>query len=135
MNPNRYTTALHHYTIITEYIKFRLVLELVLSHTLAHSSSAAHTTRDHLEQVIDVVGTTPLLVGDDVNALLHLGLLDQLAVGAHAVLGIGLGELVGDERGGVQTGQGDELPAVTQLAETLDIGLLLIARHGFLPVE
>jgi hypothetical protein len=35
----------------------------------------------------------------------------------------------------VQTGQGDELPAVTQLAEALDVGLLLVAGHGLLPVE
>lgn len=74
-------------------------------------------------------------MGDDVDTLLHLGLLHELAVGAHAVLGEGLGELVRDKRGGVQAGQGDELPRVAELAETLDVGLLLVAGHGLLPVE
>lgn len=74
-------------------------------------------------------------MGDHVDTLLHLGLLDQLAVRAHSVLGEVLRELVADERGRVQTGQGDELPAVTQLAQALDVRLLLVARHRLLPVE
>lgn len=35
----------------------------------------------------------------------------------------------------MQTRERDELPAVAQLAQTLDIRLLLRARHGSLPVE
>ena len=113
----------------------RLFLELVLSDTLTHSSGTADTTADHLQHVVNIVGTAPLLVSDDVHAELHLGLLDQLAVGAHALVREGAGELVRDEGGGVQARQGDELPAVTQGAQTLDVGLLLVAGHGLLPVE
>ena len=46
-----------------------------------------------------------------------------------------LGELVADQGCAVQTGQGDELPAVSELAETLDVGHLLVAGHGGFPVE
>lgn len=111
------------------------VLELILGHTLTHSSGTANTTGNHLQQVINVVSTTPFLVGDDVNALLHFRLLNELAVGAHAVLRERLGELVRDKRGSVQSSQSDELPRVAELAETLDVGLLLVAGHGLLPVE
>src|SRR5699024_7272255 len=69
------------------------------------------------------------------HATLHLGLLHQLAVRAHTLLGERLRELVRDECSGVQTGQGDELPAVSESTEALDVGLLLVTRHGLLPVE
>jgi len=111
------------------------ILELLLRNTLAHGAGAADTASHHLQQVVDVVGTAPFLVGDNVDLALHLGLLHQLAVRAHAVLGVRLGELVRDERGRVQTGQRDELPAVAELAETLDVRLLLLGGHGSLPVE
>jgi len=32
-------------------------LELILSHTLAHSGCAAHTSTDHLQHVINIVGS------------------------------------------------------------------------------
>jgi len=35
----------------------------------------------------------------------------------------------------VQTGEGDELPAVAELGEALDICFLLVAGHGCFPVE
>jgi hypothetical protein len=35
----------------------------------------------------------------------------------------------------VQAGQRDELPAVAELGEAADVGLLVVARHGRLPVE
>lgn len=72
---------------------------------------------------------------DDIDAGLDLGLLDELAVGAHADLAVGLGELVADEGGGVETRKSDELPAVAELGEAADVGLLLVAAHGGLPVE
>ena len=111
------------------------MLELVLGDTLTHRSGTADTAGDHLQHVIHVVGATPFLVGDHIDAILHLGLLYQLAVSTHSVLGVVLREGVGDERGGVQTGKGDELPAVSQLTKSLDVCLLLVAGHGLLPVE
>lgn len=110
-------------------------MELILRHTFTHGARAAHAARDHFQEVVDVVGAAPLLVGDDVDLVLHLGLLDEFAVGAHAALRKGLGEGVGDQGGRVQAGQGDELPAVTQLGQPLDVGLLVLGRHGRLPVE
>jgi hypothetical protein len=109
--------------------------ELILSNTLAHGTGTANTAAHHLKQVIRVVGTTPFLVCDNVDTVVHLWLLDQLAVCSHALLGIGLGELIGDEGGLVETGEGNELPAVAELCETLNVGLLLVAGHGGLPVE
>lgn len=69
------------------------------------------------------------------DTVLGLGLLDDFSVGAHAVLGEGLGEGVGDEGGLVQAGEGDKLPAVAELGEAVDVGFLLFAGHGGLPVE
>ena len=43
---------------------------------------------------------------------LHLRFLYQFAVGTHPLFSEGFGELVRDERGGMETGEGDELPAV-----------------------
>ena len=111
------------------------LFELILSDTLAHRRRGADATGDHLLELIDVRGARPLLVLDDIDTGLDLGLLDELAVGAHADLAVRLGELVADERGGVQTREGDELPAVAELGEAADVGLLLVAAHGGLPVE
>lgn len=110
-------------------------MELVLGDALAHGGRGAHAARDHLLQLVDVRGAAPLLVLDDVDAAVHLGLLDELAVGAHAVGGVGAGELVADEGGGVQASEGDELPAVAELGQAADVRLLVGARHGGLPVE
>lgn len=110
-------------------------MELILRHTFTHGTRTAHASRDHLEQVVDVVGAAPLLVRDDVDLVLHLGFLDELAVGAHAALRERLGKGVGDEGRRVQAGQGDELPAVAQLGEALDVGFLVVGGHGGLPVE
>lgn len=71
----------------------------------------------------------------DITADSALLLLDRLAVRTHAPDGVILGELVGDERGLVQAGERDELPAVAQLGETLDVGFLALGVHGRLPVE
>lgn len=72
---------------------------------------------------------------DDVDLVLHLRLLDEFAVGTHAALGEALGERVADECRAVQARQCDELPAIAQSCETLDVRLLLVARHRLLPVE
>jgi len=111
------------------------LMELLLRHTLTHGSSAAHAARHHLLQLIHVVGTAPLLMLDNVDALVHLGLLDHLAVGAHTASRVGLGELVADEGGRMEAGQGDELPAVAELGQTADVSLLVGGRHGRFPVE
>jgi hypothetical protein len=110
-------------------------MELVLCHTFAHCTGTAHTTLYHLEQLINVIRTTPLLVLDDIDAAVHLGLLYQLAIRAHALSTVCLCELVRDERRGVQTRERDKLPAVPELAETLDVRFLLVAWHRRLPVE
>lgn len=113
----------------------RLLFELILGDALAHGAGGADAAGDHLLQVVDVIRAAPLLVADDVDAELHLGLLDELAVGAHALGGVGAGEAVRGEGGGVQPREGDELPAVAQGGEAADVRLLLVAGHGGLPVE
>lgn len=110
-------------------------MELILSHALAHGTGTADATGDHLEQVIDVVGAAPFLMLDDVDLALHLGLLDQLAVGAHATLGEGLCELIRDQCRRVQAGERDELPAVAEVGQSLDVGFLVLGGHGGFPVE
>ena len=111
------------------------LLELVLSNTLTHRRRRAHTTAHHLQQVVNIVGSTPLLVRKNLDLVLRLGLLDDLAICAHALLGIRFGEGVGHERGLVQTREGDELPAVAESTQALDVSFLLIARHRALPIE
>lgn len=110
-------------------------MELVLSDTGTHGGGGADAARHHLLQLVHIGGSAPLLVLDDVDLLLHLRLLHKLAVGTHADSAVGLGELVADQGGRVQTSQGDELPAVAELGQAADVGLLLSAGHGSLPVE
>jgi len=45
-------------------------LELIFCDTLTHSSGTGHTTGDHLEKFIDVVGSRPFLVLEDFDAIL-----------------------------------------------------------------
>lgn len=111
------------------------LFKLILGDTLTHGGSTANAAGNHLLQLVDVGGATPLLVLDDVDALLNFWFLNELAVGAHADLAVGAGELVADEGGGVEAGEGDELPAVAEGGETTNVGLLLVSRHGCLPVE
>merc|ERR1711939_590291 len=98
-----------------------LLRKLVLRDTLAHSARRAHTAADHLEQLISVVGARPLLVRDDLDALLHLRLLHDLAVRAHAALRVRARERVADQRRAVQACERDELPAVAHGREALDV--------------
>jgi len=65
----------------------------------------------------------------------YFRLLDDLTIGPHALLGVGLGEGIGHKRRLMQAGERDELPAVTKRGEALDVGFLLVARHGRFPVE
>jgi hypothetical protein len=109
--------------------------ELVLRNTSTHGTRTRHTTLHHLQQLIRVVRTRPLLMLHHIHTAIHLRLLDQLAIGTHALLAVRAAELIRDERGGVQTSQGDELPAVPEVGKTLDVRLLLVARHRSLPVE
>jgi hypothetical protein len=110
-------------------------MELILRHALPHRTRAAHATLHHLQQLIDIVRARPLLMLDHVAARVHLRLLHQLAIRAHPLPAVRLRELIADQRGGVQARKRDELPAVAQLREALDVRLLLGARHGRLPVE
>lgn len=110
-------------------------MELILRNALPHRTRTTHAALHHLQQLIDIIGTTPLLMLDHVHTAIHLGFLDQLPVRPHALLAVCLGELVRDERRGVQARERDELPAVAELREPLDVGLLLGAGHGRFPVE
>lgn len=111
------------------------LFELILCDTLAHSTCATDTTSDHLQHLIDIVSTTPFLMGNNINLVLDLWLLNKLAISTHALLRVRLGEGVADEGGGVQASKGNELPAVAELSETLDVSLLLGGGHGLLPIE
>ena len=41
--------------------------KLIFCNTLAHRTRAAHTTADHPQQLVDIVGSAPLLVRDDLD--------------------------------------------------------------------
>jgi hypothetical protein len=115
--------------------KTSISVELILSHTLPHGARAAHTTRHHLQKVIRVIGTRPFLMCDNFHTTFHLWFLDELTVCAHALLGKGFGESIGDESSLVKTSEGDELPAVAQSTEALNVSFLFVAGHGGLPVK
>src|SRR5690606_32851277 len=65
--------------------------ELVLSDTSTHSASTADTASQHHQHIVNVVGTTPLLMRHNLDAVLHLWFLNEFTIGSHADLGIGLG--------------------------------------------
>ena len=109
--------------------------KLLLRDTFPHRTRAAHSTRNHSQEIIRIICATPLLMCYYITPTLHLRLLDQLAVSAHALLRERTTELVRDQCRGVQARQCDELPAVAQLAEALDIGFLVGGAHGCFPVE
>jgi hypothetical protein len=45
-------------------------LELIFCNALAHGSGTGDTTRDHLKEFVDVVGTRPFLMFEDFDAIL-----------------------------------------------------------------
>lgn len=110
-------------------------MELIFSHALAHGRCATDSTRDHLLQFVHIGRATPFLVLDHVDALLHFGLLDQLAVRTHAHLAVRLGELIANQRRRVETSERNELPAVAKRCQAANVRLLFCAWHGCLPVE
>ena len=57
--------------------------KLFLCDPLPHRTCTAYTSRHHLEHIIYVIRSTPLLVRDNVAPALHLRLLDQLPICAH----------------------------------------------------
>ena len=110
-------------------------MKLILRHTPTHRRRATHTASNHLQHLIRIRGTAPLLMLDHIDTELHLGLLHQLAIRTHALLRVGARKAVADQRRRVQARERDELPAVAELGEAADVRLLLVARHGRLPVE
>ena len=110
-------------------------LELILRDPFPHSTGTRNASRNHLQQIIHIIRSRPFLMRDNVNLIFHLGFLDQFAVRAHSLLRVGLGELVRDEGRGVQTCERDELPAVAEFTEALDVGFLFFPGHGRFPVE
>lgn len=110
-------------------------LELILSNSSTHRGSRADPTSQHGQHRVDIARARPLLMRHDIVLAVHLGLLNHLTIRPHAVLSVGSGEVVRDEGVGMQASEGDELPAVAELAEALNVRLLLVAGHGGLPVE
>ncbi|KAJ6443327.1 protein kinase SNF1 [Purpureocillium lavendulum] len=121
IKPTKHEAVFH--LIIITVARPAALFELILGDALAHGGGGADAAGDHLLELVDVGGAAPLLVLDHVDAELHLGLLDELAVGAHAVLAVGAGEAVADEGRRVQAGERDELPAVAERGEAADLAL------------
>ena len=84
------------------------------------------------------ISAGPLLVGERLHAEPALLALDHAHVGEDAVrAGVGLGELVDNERVGVEAGQGDKVPREAALAQLLlepPDGVVVHALHPR-PVE
>jgi len=53
----------------------------------SHSSSGRNTAGDGLEQVVHIISSTPLLVGEDVTANVAFLTLDELDVSFHTLRG------------------------------------------------
>merc|ERR1711977_364163 len=104
-------------------------MKLILRDTLPHRTSTANPTLHHLQQLIHIVRPTPLLMLNDIHTPIHLRFLHQFAIRPHPLLTIRLSELIANQRRRMQTRERNELPAIAQLAQTLDICLLL-GVHG-----
>lgn len=52
-------------------------LELIFRDTFTHGSGTGHTTRDHFEQFINVIGSRPFLMFEDFYAILCISLVNQ----------------------------------------------------------
>lgn len=115
--------------------KSLLLHKLILRDALPHRTRRAHTATNHLQQLIGVIRARPLLVRDNLHALVHLRLLNHLAISPHTALREVASERVGNQRGAVQARQRDELPAVAHARQALDVGFLLRRLHRRLPVE
>mmetsp|Transcript_35335 Transcript_35335/g.80257 ORF Transcript_35335/g.80257 Transcript_35335/m.80257 type:complete len:443 (-) Transcript_35335:520-1848(-) len=110
--------------------------ELGLGDACAHDARGGCATRDDVAHLVDDLGAAPLLVGDGLDAVLALQPLDELHVGRGAVHAIVLGKVVNAQGVAMEAGQGDELPAIAQLAEVPDERLHLGLGHaGGVPVE
>ena len=72
--------------------------ELVLSHSFPHCTCRADTALHHLETFVDIICTTPLLMLNDIDPILHFGFLDQFAICPHTIFGKRLAELMAYER-------------------------------------
>ena len=128
-------------------------LELILSNTLAHSTSTTNTTSNQFQHIINIVlppilantqsqsekgqtySTTPFLMRNNITPTLHLRFLNQFSVRSHSPLGIGAGELITNQCCRMETGKGDELPAIPKFGEALDVCFLIGGGHGCFPVE
>lgn len=65
-------------SLVATFARTRNSLELVFCDTLAHGSGTGHTTRDHLKQLVNVVGTRPFLVLENLDAHLRNTLVTDL---------------------------------------------------------
>lgn len=84
----------------------------------------------------ETLEATHSLVLDNFATFLQFPLLHHVGVSLHAVDGKGLGETVGDQCVGMQTGQSDELPDETKLGQLPDVFLhVLVVQSGCSPVK
>lgn len=77
-----------------------------------HRAGTADPTRCGHQHGVGVLGSGPCLVFDDLAPIGDLLFLDHRRVGLHAVDGECFGEPVRDQGVGVESGEGDELPAI-----------------------
>lgn len=135
-----------------------LVLELVLGDALAHGSCGSNTTGDDFHDFIDIGGTGPLLVLENINVVCAFLALYIVDVAEHALLLVGTGKggylcvvnravsrskekfnlffLTCCQGVGVETTQGDELPDKSELAELANESLdVVISQASSVPKE
>ena len=68
---------------------------------------------DHCLEVVDIVGTRPLLMGQYIDTCFRLWLLDHLAICSHSFLCKTFAKVVADQGRRVKASQSNEAPAVT----------------------
>ena len=80
-------------------------MELIFCNALAHRTRATDASTNHLQQLIRIVGTAPLLVREHITADLALAALHELDVCLHALSRIRARKEVADVRVRVQTAE------------------------------
>src|SRR5690554_1906295 len=110
--------------------------ELSLSDTLAHGSCGRDTTADGLDQVVVVVGTGPVLMGQGLDIVDTLLALNAVDVSVHALVSELASKDIDTEGVAVESCKGDELPREAELAEVADESAHVVVVHASsIPVE
>lgn len=109
-----------------------LALGVAVTHTLGARAAALNSAKD----TVNVTGTAPLLVREDITFEVLFAALDKIHVRLHTVRLEVARELSGDGSTGMQTGQGDELQNEAFLGNVPDKRLEgLLAETVGHPVE